>query len=343
MTSMFSMTKSLFSRRAQTSLPSKRERNLELREKSKALRSSTDYSVNGQWPSALDQRPWFDQPDALDYIASKKLKSADTEMLTQWVEEGYIVKDLIPPEKCDHLVKVIEDDVWGLQSNMKGLNIIGLKPDNAGPPLTIAQQELNSFSQEQKDQMYNNNNWRIHGLMDHDDIAYEIAHNPEAKRICSLLFGEEATPGFSLSFGNGSEQQLHQDIAIFHIYPQNFLIGVWIALEDIHADSGPLIYYPKTHKLGLWHKHAQNYPKTNVETLGPEARGEYMSWLEEESKDTSERKSLLIKKGQALFWHAGLAHGGSKRKDRSLSRHSYVVHMIPKNTHVDKRIICSKN
>ena len=26
------------------------------------------------------------------------------------------------------------------------------------------------------------------------------------------------------------------------------MCGVWIALEDIHEDSGPLIYYPKSHR-----------------------------------------------------------------------------------------------
>ncbi len=37
-------------------------------------------------------------------------------------------------------------------------------------------------------------------------------------------------------------------MAVFYVHPANHLVGVWIALEDISADAGPLIFYPKSHK-----------------------------------------------------------------------------------------------
>jgi putative oxidoreductase len=35
-------------------------------------------------------------------------------------------------------------------------------------------------------------------------------------------------------------QRLHQDMAVFHVQPRGFLIGCWIACEDIAPDSRPL-------------------------------------------------------------------------------------------------------
>jgi len=32
-------------------------------------------------------------------------------------------------------------------------------------------------------------------------------------------------------------------------YPEGYLVGAWVAVEDIHPDSGPLVYYPGSHRL----------------------------------------------------------------------------------------------
>ena len=99
------------------------------------------------------------------------------------------------------------------------------------------------------------------------------------------------------------------------------------------------MYYPGTHKLGLWHKHSENYPQTMLNTMSPVENKEYFEWLAKESENMSNKKHLLIKKGQALFWHPCLAHGGSKRINPQLSRNSNVFHMVPRNKSVDKRLI----
>ncbi|MBU6143332.1 MAG: hypothetical protein KGP33_05140 [Betaproteobacteria bacterium] len=46
----------------------------------------------------------------------------------------------------------------------------------------------------------------------------------------------------------------------------------------------------------------------------------------------SERRPLSLKAGDVVFWHSVLAHGGSPRADRALTRKSAVFHFIGRNT-----------
>ena len=41
------------------------------------------------------------------------------------------------------------------------------------------------------------------------------------------------------------------------------------------------------------------------------------------------RREFIARKGDALFWHGMLIHGGSPVVDDSLSRRSMVIHMLP--------------
>lgn len=313
-----------------------------LGERNKSLRATKDYSVDGKWPASPELMPWFDQPDALNYIDKMDRNSRDKNILRKWVNDGYLVQNILSNTECDFLVDEMVNGVWGNGKDYPELAFIGAQPEGEKRTSTINQKDMSKYSKKTREWMMVNNNWRIHGLMDISKLFGKVAENKEIIRIASMLFDEAAEVGFSLNFGNGSEQTLHQDIAQFNIYPRNYLIGVWIALEDIHADSGPLVYYPGTHKLGLWQKHSENYPQTMLGSMSAEDNREYFKWLADQSKEMSSQKTLLAKKGQALFWHPCLAHGGSRRADRSLTRHSYVFHMVPRNKDVDKRLIIDK-
>ena len=99
------------------------------------------------------------------------------------------------------------------------------------------------------------------------------------------------------------------------------MCGVWVALEDIGPDQGPLVYYPGSHRL----------PEMNYPDFGLRAHpSSYPQYLEELQKLIAshgyEPEYGLLKKGQALIWSANILHGGSTQRDRSLSRHSQVTH-----------------
>lgn len=43
---------------------------------------------------------------------------------------------------------------------------------------------------------------------------------------------------------------MQSDLIHFDTMPRTLMAAAWTALEDIHPDSGPLRFYPKSHHLG---------------------------------------------------------------------------------------------
>lgn len=71
-----------------------------------------------------------------------------------------------------------------------------------------------------------------------------LAANERILELLSMLYGRNAWPFQTLDFPVGTQQPRHTDAVHFHSMPERFMCGVWVALEDVHVDSGPLIYYP---------------------------------------------------------------------------------------------------
>jgi ectoine hydroxylase-related dioxygenase (phytanoyl-CoA dioxygenase family) len=102
------------------------------------------------------------------------------------------------------------------------------------------------------------------------------------------------------------------------------MCGVWIALEDITMDSGPLVYYPRSHKL----------PFYTMQRLGiePGNYAEYENKIDQKIKKYGLKpKYGTIQKGDIVIWHANLIHGGSKRNDPDITRKSIVIHYFFEN------------
>lgn len=75
-----------------------------------------------------------------------------------------------------------------------------------------------------------------------------IAAAPRVLEVLRLLYEREPVPFQTLNFPVGTEQKTHSDTIHFHSAPAGFMCAVWVALEDIDADNGPLHYYPRSHR-----------------------------------------------------------------------------------------------
>ena len=188
-----------------------------------------------------------------------------------------------------------------------------------------------------REKMRDHSRWRIHGVQQFSAAAQQIFNHPQLQEISSLIFGKPAHPHFSISFRRGSEQALHEDMSVFHILPLNHLLGVWIATEDISPDSGPLVYYPGSHKAKLYEAF-DNYPQTNLRTMVPQRMQDYYDYVEQRVKDRYPRKLFIAKKGQVLFWHGMLVHGGSMAKNPNLTRKSLVLHFVAEGANRDAEV-----
>ena len=71
----------------------------------------------------------------------------------------------------------------------------------------------------------------------------------EGAAITEELFGRKVLALQHLNFPIGTQQPAHFDTMAFQSDPPNYMCGVWVALEDMDMDNGPLIYYPGSYKL----------------------------------------------------------------------------------------------
>jgi hypothetical protein len=135
------------------------------------------------------------------------------------------------------------------------------------------------------------------------------------------LYGREPIPFQTLNFEKPTEQRAHSDTVHFNSMPHGFMCGVWVALEDVDAENGPLFYYPGSQGLPVYHMHDLG--------LAPG----YASYRHYEDKIESilaaspyRPQQAHLWKGQALIWCHNIFHGGSKVIDRSRTRLSQVTH-----------------
>jgi len=170
---------------------------------------------------------------------------------------------------------------------------------------------------------------RVHDAWRRAPAVRVLATHPVLLECLALAYGRQPFPFQSLSFMRGSQQDVHSDVLHFHAEPALFMCGVWLALEDVTAGSGPLRYYPGSHRLPVLTMQqagaamgvaparvtAANYNDTYAPAMMAQlARGGF------------EPRHALLKKGQIAVWAANLAHGGSPILDPGSTRQSLVVH-----------------
>ncbi len=141
---------------------------------------------------------------------------------------------------------------------------------------------------------------------------------PALIEFLTALYGRRAFPFQTLNFVHGSQQKAHADTLHFSSDPAHFMCGVWIALEDVDEENGPLFYYPGSHRLPLF---------TMADTGGEDYVTDYEPFLQRQLDEHGfVARTVPIKKGEAVIWAANLAHGGAPIIDRARSRLSLVAH-----------------
>jgi ectoine hydroxylase-related dioxygenase (phytanoyl-CoA dioxygenase family) len=237
----------------------------------------------------------------------------DPELIRQWTDNGYaLLKQAIPHAVIDQL----NADVAAFRRTC------GETKDDHG------------FGQ------------RIGLFHSQNATSLQVALSPEVRDFLRFAFADEPLLYGSLTFETGTEQAAHQDSIFFFTDPEYAMAGVWLALEDVHPDSGPLFYYPGTHKWGVaraeqvWAARPDLHDRVKAVSwrrgdadariaLANELGAAWHVLLHARiAKEGLQPVPVLIKKGDALVWHAHLVHGGLPRNNRALSRRSMVTHHI---------------
>nr|WP_221230989.1 phytanoyl-CoA dioxygenase family protein [Sphingobium subterraneum] len=166
---------------------------------------------------------------------------------------------------------------------------------------------------------------RIQDAWQFDEDVRAVAANRTMLDLLGKFYGRPAFPFQTLNFPVGTQQDGHSDCVHFSSLPERFMCGVWVALEDVRADAGPLFYYPGSHR----------WPIMTNALVGRRGYGSDLSSAQDpygpawkalcEAYD-AQAETFLARKGQALIWCANLLHGGSRQNDLTLTRWSQVTH-----------------
>lgn len=166
---------------------------------------------------------------------------------------------------------------------------------------------------------------RIQDAWQYDEDIRAIAANEAVIDLLSKLWGRRAFPFQTLNFPVGTQQHVHTDTVHFSSMPERFMCAVWVAMEDVHPDAGPLHYVPGSHK----------WPIVNNAMIGRRGWQEELefaqvpyhdAWSALMAEHQVPLETFLARKGQALIWCANLLHGGAPQIDSARTRWSQVTH-----------------
>lgn len=166
---------------------------------------------------------------------------------------------------------------------------------------------------------------RIQDAWQQNEDVRAIAANPKVIDLLGKLYGRTAFPFQTLNFPVGTQQDVHSDAVHFSSLPERFMCGVWLAMEDISADAGPLFYYPGSHRWPIMSNaiiQRKGFGSDLQSAQDPYAP----AWQALCEAQALEQQTFLARKGQALIWCANLLHGGSVQNDPRLTRWSQVTH-----------------
>ncbi|KAJ1406063.1 hypothetical protein B484DRAFT_456921 [Ochromonadaceae sp. CCMP2298] len=170
---------------------------------------------------------------------------------------------------------------------------------------------------------------------DGEDSVMEIAIDSDTLEFLAYLNDKKAFPFQTLNFPVGTRQPIHSDVVHFDTLPtRGLMTAAWVALEDIHPNSGPLRWYPGSHKMGIWDYDELSIrgKLSNLVDLSAKYDSDVVyEFYEREVQATIDRLQLpsvvaVLKRGETFVWAHNLLHGGSAVNDSTKSRISQVTH-----------------
>ena len=149
----------------------------------------------------------------------------------------------------------------------------------------------------------------------------EFATHPELMAIARQLIGPDIILWGTTLFGkpphNGKETPWHQDGGYYPIRPLETLT-MWIPLDDVTAENGPMTFIPGSHKDRALYSHS--WKDGNDKTINLVTDSEHF--------DEADGEPLIIRAGQVSFHDVYMIHGSNaNRTDKR--RAAFIVRLMP--------------
>lgn len=224
-----------------------------------------------------------------------------------WAENGYYI---LPKLYSDAEINAAKDAQWNAW-NAKAPRIV---VDDLTTGKRLRMEAVSDGNRER-------HRFKINDLYLELPAIRALAMNSRITPVLTSLLGHVPVLCNSLSFERGSTQPDHVDALFMTPRTVGHLIAIWVALEDCHADAGPLRYYPGSQKIPPYRFSSGSYH------FSPEEMPAWNAYMRSEVSSRSlAPTTFAAKKGDVFIWNAHLLHGGSEIQNPTLTRKSLVFH-----------------
>jgi len=240
--------------------------------------------------------PWIESPFFEEILKTRNLSDDHLKYVREYNQNGFVVVANLLPES---LVDRTRNDA-------------AEKAFNPDFPIST-----------QRDGRRVQDFWKV------SDASKELACYPKLLEILEVFYGREPIPFQTLNFKFGSQQRAHSDTIHFSSLPARYMCGVWVALEDITEENGPVFYYPGSHRLP---EYDFSHIRNEATTPSYSDYGQYEDFIEKiVAVNKFEKKRFFAKKGDLLIWSSNIIHGGSLVTKEGATRWSQVTHYFFKD------------
>jgi phytanoyl-CoA hydroxylase len=163
--------------------------------------------------------------------------------------------------------------------------------------------------------------FKYNDLYFHSDAIRRIGLKRTLLPILTQLLGRTPALIGSMNMTHGTGQGYHVDSLYAVPHTPGHLLAVWVALENMHADSGLLQFFPGTHRIP-----AYKFSNGSISAVSAEMDHWRSYFYGEIDRRGIQRRGFLGERGDVIIWHGNLLHGGGPIADLNLSRHSCVFH-----------------
>lgn len=239
-----------------------------------------------------------------------------TDQLSTWETEGYVIIRGFFARAVVEAVNHLMDQLWEAHTEIES----GVSIDVF---LETPQQKRMLFNQTPKEARAVP--YKINDLYLESPLLRSIMLDQRLRDILKSLLDGEPLLMNSLNFEWGSGQPAHVDTLFISPPKREKLAVVWLALESIGTDCGPLLVYPGSHKI-------PNFPARNGGTrVETDEMTQFNVYMDTQLRERGiKAKEFIAEPGDILIWHAQLLHGGKEILDPQQSRRSLVCHYFRK-------------
>ena len=242
--------------------------------------------------------PWLDRPDAQAAIERKRrageISAQDAVWLEHFCREGYAVFErVLTSEQCEAINADVE---------------LVFQTNQHLPHDVLKEKFINVYV--------------------HSEAVRRVFAHPGMLARLDLILGMRAVPHQTLNLPLSSQQAAHSDEILMTTHPAGYTLAVWYALEDITPDCGPLMVFPKSHRLPYVSAREVGIPRGVSEAECARIYDERYYALIARTIELRGLKpwTFLPRRGDALVWHSNLLHGAHPTTRGGATRKSMIAH-----------------